>query len=525
MLFISEFKKAVAAAIPNIEAIATGFGDYVSIDIPSGMKYITEAGQERLMQILQAMTIRQSDNHRSNLDPWVVAPDMPVVTRTQNWQLETTEVLEILSGIDWLKANRLNMITWMSYVYELSQAETREMAGYSFSNRNYKTLDISSMRYEVLSGRSELDLVNRIDNSRMLKSLRLMRDIKITKDSYVKAVGFYNAMIQDLETHTKRGTASGMRAMFEKRPERMEASARMAVKESAIDLFDKIKNGLSSRTWGFEIEVPDAKGVDAPRGIEKGNDGSLRSENHEDCECDCNECAYHECNCDICEYGSDDPQHCGDDYCAGSADSAEYRSTGGIQRVLHVGMIELCDKLVEEDAEINSSAGTHIHVYAQDLSTNQVGQVLATYHWLYNNIFWPIAGRDNNQYAKPLNINDIANALRRHNPTLRAEKPLVVNVTNLLNGRGTIEFRHQNCNLDSKLISVWAWLVRGLVEVAKRGAKFTDFKKCVSLADMIAVYAKFNFTPESENPKLVITGSKSDEDRVEKVTHKVLTRS
>jgi hypothetical protein len=72
---------------------------------------------------------------------------------------------------------------------------------------------------------------------------------------------------------------------------------------------------------------------------------------------------------------------------------------------------------------------------------------------------------------------------------------------------------------------VWAWLVRGLVEVAKRGAKFTDFKKCVSLADMVAVYAKFNFTPESENPKLVITGSKSDEDRVEKVTHKVLTRS
>jgi hypothetical protein len=75
------------------------------------------------------------------------------------------------------------------------------------------------------------------------------------------------------------------------------------------------------------------------------------------------------------------------------------------------------------------------------------------------------------------------------------------------------------------LISTWAWLVRGLVEVAKRGAKFTHFKECKSLEDMLAVYAKFNFTPESENPGLVIVGSRSDQNRVQKVVHKVLVRS
>jgi hypothetical protein len=78
--------------------------------------------------------------------------------------------------------------------------------------------------------------------------------------------------------------------------------------------------------------------------------------------------------------------------------------------------------------------------------------------------------------------------------------------------------------LDSKLISVWAWLVRGLVEVAKRGATFAHFKECKTIHDMLAVYAKFNFTPESENPGLVIVGSKSDEERITKVEHKQFSR-
>jgi hypothetical protein len=97
---------------------------------------------------------------------------------------------------------------------------------------------------------------------------------------------------------------------------------------------------------------------------------------------------------------------------------------------------------------------------------------------------------------------------------------LVVNVSNLINSsRGTIEFRQHNSNLNSKRISVWAWLVRGLVEIAKRGATFGDFKKCESLDDVLKVYAKFNFTVKSENPGLLIPGTKADTDSIRKVTH------
>jgi hypothetical protein len=103
---------------------------------------------------------------------------------------------------------------------------------------------------------------------------------------------------------------------------------------------------------------------------------------------------------------------------------------------------------------------------------------------------------------------------------LRAWKPVVVNVSQLLGGKGTIEFRQQDCNLDGKLITVWAWLVRGLVEVAKRGAKFGDFKNASTLADVVNGFAKFNYTLQSESPGLVIVGSKSDEGKYEKVAHK-----
>lgn len=525
MLFVSELKKKVAEAIPKIETIITGPNEYVIATIGTDVtKVISPLGQIALQKVFYDMRNREDEDHDNKLDTWSIAPNMPRSVIASTWQLESLDGLEIILGIGWLKSNRLNMITWMAYLYQLSE-ETNDLSSqFQYRAVNYKNLDMSTLRYSFISDRPELELVNNMENSQVMQSLKMMRDVKISKQSYIRAVTYYNATLADLERIDANKKPNGISKLFSSRPERLETSERHQVREDVKAIFDKIKNGLSSRTWGFEIEVPDAKGVEAPKGIEKGDDGSLRSENHEDCECDCSDCVYHECNCDHCDNHNDDPQHCSDDYCSGSADSAEFRSIGGIQRVLHVGMIELCDKLVEEDAEINSSAGTHIHVYGQDLSTNQVGQVLATYHWLYNNIFWPIAGRDNNQYAKPLNTNDIANALRRNNPTLRAEKPLVVNVTNLLNGRGTIEFRHQNCNLDSKLISVWAWLVRGLVEVAKRGATFAHFKECKTIHDMLAVYAKFNFTPESENPGLVIVGSKSDEERITKVEHKQFSR-
>lgn len=80
----------------------------------------------------------------------------------------------------------------------------------------------------------------------------------------------------------------------------------------------------------------------------------------------------------------------------------------------------------------------------------------------------------------------------------------------LLGGRGTIEFRQMDCNLDADKITFWAWLVRGLVETAKRGATLRDFKKVADLNDVIDVLGKFNYFIQNETPDVLVYGTKSD---------------
>lgn len=269
-------------------------------------------------------------------------------------------------------------------------------------------------------------------------------------------------------------------------------------------------NGLVARTWGIEVEVPDAKGVDAPQGFEKGEDGSLRSNNADGCECSCNGCNYHDCDCDYCDNRSEGDEHCGSDYngCA-SADMAEFRTTGGIQRIISSGLNKLCEDLNSEDAEMNDSAGTHIHVFGADLNTNQVGHLMAVYRRL-RPIFNIICGRENVNYAKKLPIGRIKNALKKVNPVLSNEKPYEVNLMHLASNRGTIEFRQMDCNLDAKRMHLWAWIVRGLVTSAKRGMKFNDALPVKDLVGVIELLAKFDVLLHDESPEEIVYGSKTD---------------
>jgi len=521
MLFINHVREKAKQAMTDLEEFATN-DNYIIRDSVSDYVTINNEGDYRFKQIMHSLNHSRHRPESRDIywGEWYINPEMPSAVKADYMSAPTAESAQ--KAINWLKENRLNYIVWTAYVKDIKDlTEMSSSLLHEFPmaiTTNCEAIVTDRWRYAILETHYTRVRAN-IKESGVYRALRTLSEIEITQESYKYAIRAYSNKIDKLKEYTERDKVTGLHAVFESRPN-IEHDEKAKVREEAIKLFDEIQNGLCSRTWGFEIEVPDARGVEAPAGIEKGTDGSLRSDNSEDCDCDCDSCAYHSCNCDICEYGSEDPDHCGDESCSG-ADMAEYRSTGGIQRVLHPGMIKLCDELVAEDAEINSSAGTHIHVYAQDLSTNQVGQVLAIYHWLYNIVFTPIAGRFDNQYAMPLRIDDISNALRRSNPVLRPHKPLVVNISNLItSSRGTIEFRQQNCNLNSKRISVWAWLVRGLVEIAKRGATFGDFKKCESLSDVVKIYAKYNFTVKSENPGLLIPGSKTDTPKVVTVSHR-----
>jgi hypothetical protein len=418
---------------------------------------------------------------------------------------------------DWLAANRMQYITYVAYLLAASRTCPAIVGAYN------RAPDIINMNYADVIDTCHYESTFIQDSSTYLRLLALGH-AEVTTEDLKQAILHYKAELRDMTTnlrdYERRNESSPLDKMFAKRPT-LDSQEKADVRVEVQTLSQQLKNGLSSRTWGFEIEVPDAKGVEAVAGIEKGEDGSLRSDNTDDCDCDCNECVYHECNCDVCEYGSEDPEHCRDSYCGSNADMAEYRTTGGIQRVKHAGMLKLCKDLLAADAEMNDSAGTHIHVYAQDLTTHQVGQVMASYSWL-ENIISEVARRKDVNYAKSVPASNIGKALRKRNPVLVPVKAQAVNVTWLTNGeRGTIEFRQMNCNLQGNRITFWAWLCRGFVETAKRGAKFSDFKHVTNMQGIVDVFAKYNFTLESENPDVVIPGSRTDRDMFQRVTHKV----
>ena len=426
---------------------------------------------------------------------------------------QDNNVPEIKRVLEWIEANPMTFRIWVSY--------------YNALERNYGNIYNVSMRWNKFITSNEdvsMDNTGQMTGYSYYKFLFALMSVQIEKQDLIKGrqdanriVNSYKDTVRRYEPATNKDT--GIAKLFKEAPAVSGTLINSQLRKAIKDL--EGVNGLTARTWGFEIEVPDACGVEPVynSGIEKGEDGSLRSYNSNNCDCDCSSCVYHECNCDHCEDGNDSPEHdCGYSECS-QADMAEFRTTGAIQRLKHSGMYDLLKKLNNADAEMNDTAGTHIHVWAQDLTTNQVGQVMAIYKYT-ESIMSVIAGRFNVNYAGEMQSGDIALALSRKNPQLKAIKPRAVNVTHLLGGRGTLEFRQMDCNLNADRITFWAWLVRGLVEVVKRGATLREFMKVKDLDDIIKVYAVWNFELTNENPGEVIPGSRVDQNLVKTVQHK-----
>jgi hypothetical protein len=338
----------------------------------------------------------------------------------------------------------------------------------------------------------------------------------------------YHQLIESLEKRISalsKDDKTGLDSFFEKKPGAPDFLLTGKIKNQFNAAYEAMPaNGLTARTWGFEVEIADAKGVDAVYGIDKGSDGSLRSENTDYCECECSDCTYHDCNCDWCENQNADPEHCGDSYC-NSADSAEFRSTRGINRLQHAGLFKICKQLKEVDAEVNDSCGIHIHVYAQDLETKEIANVMATYKWL-ENIIAVIAEREDVNYAKKLPMSYVRSALKGHG--LVQDKPRAVNLTHItgqLNmNRGTIEFRQMAGTYDAKRITTWAWFVRGLVDTAKRGMRFHDVTEVRDFDGIIEVFAKYNYFLHDEQPQRLIPGATRDNEYINRVSHRLVDR-
>jgi hypothetical protein len=339
----------------------------------------------------------------------------------------------------------------------------------------------------------------------------------ISKEDFVKGKLRHAQIWKEVNTYNdKAEVGTGIKKLIDYK---QWAESPLEIISEFEDLIEnKLENNLTARTWGWEVEVPDAKDVAAPRGVEKGSDGSLRSyESSDNCECDCNSCYYHECDCEHCESGSSDPDHdCGSSECS-QADMAEFRTTGGIQRIVHSALNKLCADLNENDAEKNDTAGTHIHVWAGDLDAKQVATVMATYR-IMQPMFNAIAGRANVNYSRYVDPDMIGKALKG---TLVAHKTIDVNISHLRmqNERKTIEFRQMDCNLNAARINGWAWMLRGLVTAVKRGMQISDVVKINKLQQYVELLAKYHVTPTNEAPEELVYGSSADMHELAEAGH------
>lgn len=423
------------------------------------------------------------------------------------WTMDSERAKEALK---FFLANKFKVAIWYA---ALRQMESEIGSGYCIS----VTDEIMYARIGEGYGRIH------INETPVITLLKKLQALEISKDNLVFGLRKTQMKIAKFKevSSRKEDKNTGLEKILKAGPQIGYVEASDLRKQLPALIEQMPEQTITSRTWGFEIESPDCKGVSpiSYSGIEKGDDGSLRSyEGSDDCECDCDDCMYHECDCEFCSSGSSDPDHCGNRNCA-SAESAEYRSIGGIQRSKHRGMYKLCEELKQQDAEINDTAGTHIHVYAADLTTHQVGQVMATYKRL-EQLFEVIAGREDTQYARSVVVDHVRKAIRKSEPGLVADKPIAVNVSNLFSDRGTIEFRQMDCNYDADMITFWAWMMRGLVTCAKRGATISNYMEVKDFNDLVNVYGKFNFFLASEMPEQVIYGTKTDQYAFSKTSHR-----
>ena len=427
-----------------------------------------------------------------------------VTPKLMQYPLKDIDKNDLASYYMFLKQNRMLRIASIAFSYVIDSVSAPIIR-----NDNYN-------RYTYIQAESDT-----ISREIVLERLRGTSVGVIAKNTFLVATKDYNKLLKELEDLLQvnpNGSKRGLAEYYENKPGKPFADAdTKQVVEDQIDAayLAMPSNGLTSRTWGFELEIADAKGVDAPFNIDKGEDGSLRSyETSGDCECDCDDCSYHDCDCDYCDSQNTDPEHCNNSYCS-SADMAEFRSKNGISRLKHAGLFKLCKSLAAEDAEVNDSCGVHIHVYSADLKPEHVANVLASYKWL-ENIMAIVAERDDTSYARRLQVADILTAMRKKEFT--GQKSMAVNVMHMGIGgtRGTIEFRQMLGNYNAERITFWAWLVRGLVETAKRGAKFHDFKGAEDINGIIAVYAKFNYYLHDEGTQLLIPGGRLDNNYIPK---------
>jgi hypothetical protein len=247
------------------------------------------------------------------------------------------------------------------------------------------------------------------------------------------------------------------------------------------------------RTWGFEIETPEADELHEALSREElelmtfCEDASIDGAGSEECECECRWCYYHECDCDSCEVeGSSDPEHgCGSSDCyQEGTEYQEVKTLDGGVKTTHPEALTALVGAGLETVKITDQCGLHLNIGTADLTAQQVARVLTAYRlgaWLFDTI----AGRVNNRYAGAIDPTT-EEATRKGEST---GKYTAVNTQHHFHNikhnpeRTRLEFRQHAGENSASEIRAWAWLLCELVEFGKSNRPLYWLARAQTLAE------------------------------------------
>lgn len=278
---------------------------------------------------------------------------------------------------------------------------------------------------------------------------------------------------------------------------------------------------LSSRRWGIEIELAGARGVGAPLGWEKKDDGSLRSayttqRDYIDPE-DCPENDHRYRIEATTESGAvidvENPDYVEEDYCeyCGYPDEDEEGNNwedtaeivSPILRSFHSrGLEKLLDDARNEPQ--NDTAGTHVHVEANDLTPKQLGALVYAYEFIEPIIQASYAREDrhycaNYGYEELRQLNRViktGEGGRGYGEGDRLSMGRRYKTVNLmaLDTHGTVEFRAMGPaggSIDYEYLIRWAHFCREMVNVAKANVPMSTWSAVKTFDDVKAIFVKY----------------------------------
>lgn len=296
-----------------------------------------------------------------------------------------------------------------------------------------------------------------------------------------------------------------------------------------------VPHGLSSsRRWGIEIEHPGARGVDAPAYWDAKGDGSLRSAYDGYVEVQDFE-PYDEERSEMihwafCDSGNHDPRietydttrreyiyEPNPEY----VDPRECEACGMVTRMVRVepqtirhhaqpgdctefvspilvsmhsnGLEKLLDDLAGKPT--NSSAGVHVHVEADDLTSDQIATMVYGYDIL-EPILEASYRRDRRDFCERRGVDEVLDAARKAKSKdgdfdhYSGGRYRTLN-THSMADHGTLEFRAMGPVYEYEYLVRWAMLLRELVNSVANGATTKDFAKIKTWDDLVMFIAKF----------------------------------